>query len=284
MKLNVHFTELWKNVNNMGAEVVDFTLTSNLEAFDHTIFEKELSSKKGLEVSLEEIEIKNNLLSFNGKQIILFIPDQGAAISSVISGSRSGKKFHVSDCKTINDMKRSNRFERYRVTTNLTGWFHVFGKTQFGTHKEGEAKLQVCKNCLDNLNYKQCRRNTSIRNQIVKNFSIEVFLQTYSTFFKATPEEKNPNNISGYVDNWKDLSFEYRKKQNFTCEKCSVSLRDHQYLLDAHHINGVKTDNSDKNLMALCKICHSQEPKHEHMFVSTSQKTKIEAIRKLQAD
>jgi hypothetical protein len=36
-------------------------------------------------------------------------------------------------------------------------------------------------------------------------------------------------------------------------------------LLHVHHINGVKSDNSEMNLRVLCQYCHGEQPNHEHM-------------------
>lgn len=58
-----------------------------------------------------------------------------------------------------------------------------------------------------------------------------------------------------------------------------VDLSLYKHLLDTHHINGVKTDNSDSNLRALCKECHSLEPKHEHMLVPYYQIRDLDIIR-----
>ncbi len=38
-----------------------------------------------------------------------------------------------------------------------------------------------------------------------------------------------------------------------------------QRYLHVHHMNGLKNENSDKNLKAVCVHCHALEPSHSHI-------------------
>ncbi|PMG78006.1 hypothetical protein BCU83_14840 [Vibrio breoganii] len=53
-------------------------------------------------------------------------------------------------------------------------------------------------------------------------------------------------------------------------------------LLHTHHKDGVKTNNSEPNLIALCADCHSKEAFHEHLFVSHKERQTIISLRKQQ--
>lgn len=48
-------------------------------------------------------------------------------------------------------------------------------------------------------------------------------------------------------------------EQNYCCGKCQLKEWLHQPIaLELEHINGIKTDNTRNNLIALCPNCHSQ--------------------------
>ena len=109
-------------------------------------------------------------------------------------------------------------------------------------------------------------------------------LSHYSIHFESLPKERNPQNVSSYVSDWAYISTAYRQKVNFRCEICTVDLLLHIHLLDVHHINGVKADNSETNLKALCKICHKEQPKHQQMCVDSAEIQQIKLLRVAQSE
>src|SRR5690606_23083484 len=137
----------------LGAADLPFVLTRG--AAIETI-EEELI--KGIEIKLDDLASTAGLLTYEGRQVLLYIPDQGGNISAVLGGEREkGKRFHVAECDTLEKMRRANRFERYIATTDVSGIFAVHGQDfNFGS-REGHAPLHVCINCLKALNYKQAR-------------------------------------------------------------------------------------------------------------------------------
>lgn len=58
---------------------------------------------------------------------------------------------------------------------------------------------------------------------------------------------------SDFSDRLKD---KIRKRDNNVCRNCGALFHFNQKL-DVHHINYIKTDNTPKNLISLCKSCHS---------------------------
>ena len=81
--------------------------------------------------------------------------------------------------------------------------------------------------------------------------------------------------------NWAEISHTFRQKKQYRCERCTVSLIEpgHRRLLHTHHINGVKSDNNESNLCALCVDCHSKQDFHQQMFVPYKDKQIIIQLR-----
>jgi len=265
----------------MGADQADFKMESVWHDFE-VKFDTELSSS-GIEISLDELESKQGLLSIRGRQVILFIPDHSFKFPDTMGQPEKGNKFHIADCRTLDSMKRKNRFERYKVTNNLSGVFEIFGSDVFGNYQEGEAKLNVCKNCLNMLNYKGAT-NQSVpgRNNIVYSFNIEEFFSIYSSIFTRLPKQNIQNLHKGYTADWDDVSSKARTAANFICQSCSVDLSQYKKFLHTHHKNGEKSDNHPSNLEIICADCHRKEPYHNHMFVKHEDTQLINRLRREQ--
>jgi len=274
MKLDVDFSALWLAVRKMGGATADFTylpgtpppLKINTDLFT-------------VGISLEDVEPFNGLLTVNGVQVLLYIQDHSFRVEDVIAGEKEGNKFHVSDCQTLKNMRQKKRYDRYVVTNAVTGFFPVSGTSgeDRSTH-EGVAELHVCKYCLGQLNYKGY---TSRKGAIYKEFLLDEFFTRYSTLFTTYPKAI-ADKRGGYVDDWDKLSLAHRSRKGFKCEACNVNLSSQKQLLHTHHVNGVKRDNSDENLKALCIDCHRKEPAHGHMQVNSSQVFTINALRRAQ--
>ena len=69
----------------------------------------------------------------------------------------------------------------------------------------------------------------------------------------------------GYTADWKQISERRREQVDWRCEDCRVRLngRDRQFL-DGHHRNRNKQDNSESNIVILCRLCHREQGFHWH--------------------
>ena len=282
MKLSLNLDSLWKNIDKMGASPVDFIMDRK-ESDGFVIDDEGLS--RGIEIELDRLEPVGGVLSIQGRQVLLYIPDHGGSIDGVLRDGSTGKKFHVANCATLNKMRALNRIERYIVTNDLSGNFEIYGNG--GYHhggRKGIAQLVVCKNCLKHLNYKGYKNGLptgSTKSQIFKDFSLSEFFARHSTLFDHTPSHSTVIE-AGYSDNWKEISATYRSQQNYCCEQCTVNLSQHKHLLHCHHVNGVKRDNSESNLKALCMDCHRKQPMHQHLNISAKQMHNIHTCRREQ--
>lgn len=279
MALNVDLDALHAAVRRMGAEAREF----KVKVYEVPLDPIDVSLKQGIELpDLNEVETSNGLLSFKGRQILLYIQDQGNNIAEVLENGQKGRKFHVADCKTLKTMRTRGRFERYVVTNNLDGEFYVTGTDwNTRTEMEGHSRLWVCQNCLKELNYKGAQQSGTYN--LAKAFGIEEFFATYSSFFSYLPSRKaGDQGDEGYTADWAHVAARYKADRNFECELCGVHLSNHKKLLHVHHRNGVKGDNTPGNLQALCVACHREQPYHGHLFVPHKDTRLINRLRREQ--
>lgn len=274
MKITVNFTALWAAAKKMSDGKATFSYKANTE----NTFES-VKTILRRDITLADVDSHGGLLEVDGSQVLLYIEDHSFRIQDVINGLKDGNRFHVADCRTLNEMRIKKRFDRYVVTNDVSNVFPISGKTS-DTHSliEGNAKLSVCKNCLIFLNYKNYKSN---RNEVYKEFRLDVFFSHYSTLFNSFPKSI-ADKRGGYADDWEKISLDYRKKKKFCCEACHVDLSSYQHLLHTHHVNGVKRDNVASNLRALCIDCHRKEPSHEHMRVRSNEVHTINKLRRSQ--
>lgn len=279
MPIHADFSALWREVNRIAETPASFDLAQTT-TFDPIDIELE----KGLEIDINSVDFSGPVASYQGRQILLYIPDQGHYIDDVLTGRHEGKKFHVTDCRTLDSMRKQNRFERYFATNDLSGEFKVFGHTTWGSKQvEGVARLRVCKNCMMRLNYKGFRTEVRAKDAFVRDFNIAEFFETYSSFFSTLPRALRATDNTGYTNDWPTIASKLKSARNFTCEECRVDLTDAKRLLHVHHINGVKSDNDRGNLRVLCAGCHRQQPHHSHLHVSHADMQTINRFRRQQS-
>jgi len=232
----------------------------------------------GIEISPEELEVIDGLLSYRGRHVILYIRDHGRGVVEALQDPSKGRKFHLADCATLERMRSEGRFARYVVTRGVSGDFDIAGMDPMtGNEITGSTRLQVCINCLKHLNYGSALVGTQAKRREARDkFSLIEFFETYSTRFKYLPDglaaEKG---AAVYTKDWPELSQRLREEAKYTCEECAVCLEDCKALLHVHHVNGVKSDNRRANLQVLCKDCHRKQPNHQHIFMKSSEMVEI---------
>lgn len=217
-----------------------------------------------LEVPLQEIEISNDgSFKYRGFKVILYIRDQMGYYTQ-----NNGYRYHLSDCKTLEDMRNHKRYDKYVVSTRNDGRFLV-NILDHGIllHKNIECELFVCKNCLRRLNYKRYNdKSGRERDAIWNSFTISDYFNKYSSMITHIPSHNEITApINQYDVDQRRISDERRQYKNWKCEKCGIQLNIDKEFLHVHHINGQKNDNDDSNLKVLCIKCHAEEPDHNHI-------------------
>ncbi len=273
MKLSIDFSELTAIGKKILPEGVSFSLDNSDLAFDPIT----MSLVGGIEVSIEELDSSSTLISYQGRQVLLYIRDHSYKYDKVILDAKEGNKYHISWCRKLDEMRKTNNFNRYHATNRLDGMFEI----DDGKGRHHEVALQVCKLCIEKLNYKGSIDNKN-KHKVFNEFTLAEFFSHYSTCFNHIPQNiKNLKN-SGYTSDWKDISRATRENENYTCKQCSVNMRSAKKLCDVHHVNRIKYDNSPENLYVLCRDCHRKQPYHNHIFISHTDMNTIQILRKQQ--
>lgn len=286
MKLSVTYSTLADLRERIGAPLSNWSLSDSLLNPREELLSK---LEDGIDIDLADVTAgPGKLLTYEGEQVVLYIKDTRNSQWELENQPENSKRFHVAECKTLENMRNEGRFERYVVTNRKDGKFLV-DWYDFNTRERGEteAALKVCKNCLKSLNWRgyinpadRLEEEGVDQSKIWSDFSISEFLMEYSTFFHSKPSRKDLTaELNDYVYDWPAISQRERRRANWTCKKCKVNLSSTPRLLHCHHKNGVVTDNNSSNLEVLCAICHSEQPLHQHMKVKARDRAIILAAR-----
>lgn len=287
MKLEVDLSALQAAVDRMGPALpVNITLEPALEPRASTAPSRDQSPvvPEGGEVitweEFNQVKKTGNLLEYKGQQVLLYMPGhpQGRFEEAQID-TLNGNRVHIAFCRKLEEMKQSGKFGLYIATQDQGGEFRIFSRQN--PDYEVKVPLHVCMLCLTKLNYKGYSKPGN--KAVFANFSFREFFQHYESFFKEYPVHLSRSHENkGYTSDWPEVSRAYRASRGYVCESCGVRLDRHRHLLHAHHINGVRNDNSDNNLKALCADCHSKQPGHDHMVVTHNDRQNIARLRREQ--
>ena len=97
---------------------------------------------RGVEVSIGDLDVQEGLLAYSGQKVVAYIRDQDVAyISDEPVGineyaKTSSYRFHLCDCKKMQEMRRAGRGTRYLATQRSDGLFEVNYETGGGCHAQ----------------------------------------------------------------------------------------------------------------------------------------------------
>lgn len=270
MKLNINFSELIQLGKRMLPEGSGFILGEKTVEF-HPI---DVELESGIKINITELDAGSGLISFQGRQVLLYIRDHSQIYDAAIAEPARGNKFHIAWCKTLDTMRQDGRFGRYHATNRLDGSFEI----DDGRGRHQDVELKVCRNCLEKLNYRESA-NKVIRHTVFNSFVLKEFFSHYSTCFRYMPKGFHNSKNSGYTEDWREISNRIRTRSGFVCGDCGVDMSSHRNLCDVHHKDGVKYNNKDENLDIVCRDCHRKKPQHGGMFLSFSDMKIIQTCR-----
>jgi len=184
-------------------------------------------------------------------------------------------KFHILNCKTINEQKQRKNFNGHYVFSTET----ITMEDRDGITKE----LTLCGNC--NQIHSETERGlttTEYRKQFILNDQVE------GEFYESELPKEVSTDFWGYTPDWYDTSRNYRMKKKFTCEECRINLNQNLvngYYLETHHIDGNTKNNEETNFKCLCVLCHASVDKyHQENYSKGSQRQKLVDFIKLFED
>lgn len=229
---------------------------------------------------VESLFGSGGLLVRDNRPVFAYIRDHTEKSLAEWGGPQAMKKLHFAVCGTLLEMKAKGRFDRFRVT-NATGDRYTVDVRE----GEREVPLYPCQNCLNEVGYR-CfsykHTPPARRSEIVREFNaratMDMLWQWFDLFRQEVLGLRSAYSPTGYAGNWRRRARAFKQHAGWKCESCGVCLSRARNLLDVHHVNGDKRNNSDDNLRCLCKECHSKE--HGHYRVSKDDLRTIEQARK----
>lgn len=243
-----------------------------------TIADLEEMATSGKDIDSSELRVlEDGTLAYKDSRVLLHIRDVGLYRNR--DPEDSLPRFHVADCKTLHEMKRNKRFDRYVVSIRTDGKFDL-NFIRNNREKRELRELQVCMNCLDHLAYKGCDEGVGYheKRKVRDEFSIDEYFEIYPrSLFISNPKYTSADApVNSYPSNWNEISSSFRHSIGYKCQNksCGVELVEshHRKYLHVHHKNGLKHDCSPSNLEALCIYCHGEEFMHAHVKVTPDYK------------
>ena len=229
---------------------------------------------------VEALFSPSGLLVRDNRPVFAYIRDHTEKSLGEWEGPPAMKKLHFTACGTLREMKEKGRFDRYRVT-NATGDKYAVDVRE----GEREMSLYPCQNCLDKVGYRCFSYDHTPRAkrlEIVREFNsqeaMDMLWQWFDFFRQEVSNLRTAHSPTGYADNWPRVARAFKQRADWKCDSCGASLSHAKHLLDVHHVNGDKRNNSDDNLRCLCKDCHSKE--HHHYHVSHNDLQTIKKARR----
>lgn len=170
-------------------------------------------------------------------------------------------KFHITNCQVIREQRENGRFDG-RYFWHNTNTVTIEDRTNGRVHKD--VSLGLC-------NY--CRNQSSITNYS----NTQGFFNLLDSQEQEEVNQEFEVDIFGYTREWQQISRQFRKEKEYTCENCNITIDvpvDRRFI-HVHHRNGNKLNNRRNNLECLCVLCHAHKDS-THMFNFDS--------RRMQAD
>jgi hypothetical protein len=179
-------------------------------------------------------------------------------------------KYHVFNCAALQMMHAIGRGERYCMAARNDGRFRYTLIRHNRVVKEyvgdNGAQLLLCKFC-------ERIYDARINRQGDRPFGLREFL-TGADFpgdLCAQHRLDADDNLDVYPRDWALISQRRKAAVDYRCEKCHINLSEARLrrFLQAHHVDGRKSNNSVMNIRVLCVHCHAEEPFHKSLIAGT---------------
>lgn len=221
--------------------------------------------------NLDDVKIgADGTIIYKNRRVVLYIRDV-ALYGNGRARERELPRYHVANCRTLDDMRAQRRFGRYVVAARSTGLFAINQIVKGRDPIRSDERLKICQNCLSRLRFDGFDYDMpSHRKQaIVEQFTLDRFFERYphDVVSDSNADSELTARLNEYTGDFGLHATATKIRAGYRCEACGVALMERQLqrYLHAHHMNAIKYDNSENNLKALCIRCHAEEPGHAHM-------------------
>ena len=197
----------------------------------------------------DEVKPDNDgTLLYRRERVVLYIRDWRS--------ENDWNKYHIVNCKHIQDMQRKGEYSRYVCAKPKNGQFSV----NRPNHAESELlNLSICLLCLRKLELSNVFKK-------LKEFPLSDWFDAIDDGYEPQSIDRIKSEGNYYIAAWRFLSWLCRKNANWQCQQCSIDLgteRHDRRFLHAHHIRGTRY-NKLKDLIALCIGCHAKQVGEKH--------------------
>ena len=235
--------------------------------FGTTDDEKRILDSEGIDVPIDVlVKLENGTFAYKDRRVILYIRDVHQ-----YGQTQREPRYHLADCRTLQDMRSNNRMGRYVISTRTDGIFFI-NIIDGSRRQELQKNLKVCQNCLDFLSFDKFDISgwPQIKRAIfVRDFRPDRFFKQYP----HSPLEVFPHSddfgapLNDYTVDFPKISLALKSNCGWKCNFCNINLSDFglRKFLHVHHKDGNRWNNSDNNLEVLCIKCHAMQPRHDHM-------------------
>lgn len=167
-------------------------------------------------------------------------------------------KFHVTECRTINDQKARNNFDGHYVFSNVP----VTMKDIDGLEKD----LPLCKNCIGKLLEVNPYEAALIGGRVISTAEYNETILKNPAIIGNLRQTTLPRDSFEKVIEWghctpelKDIK-SYFYEKHFSCEICKIKLDGARgYFLKIHFRDGDENNRLPNNLECLCPECYAQK-------------------------
>ena len=251
-------------VNEMNADYTEIDFTKPWQSLNISELDIALNNE-GIDIdsSKLEVNISDSTFVYEGRRVLVYIRDQKG---SYYKGDFkvSDYRFHIVNCKTIDEFRKKGKFNRYVVSTRTDNQFLcniITGQDESQNKYNQLRELKICKNCLDQLCYlNYCnKRRKEEKDELQDSFNLVDYFNKYNGTFVSKPRFTDNNQPLGiYPDNWPEISRQIRIRYNWICQNCKNNFSDKKSYLDTHHIDSNPGNCEESNLLPLCKDCHKK--------------------------
>jgi hypothetical protein len=265
-ELKAEFNELRRA---MGAQQLG---DLRLKQAQNLITEAELEALAGIGIDVQWDDVRvldDGTLAYKDRRVVLYIRDVSLYGNKTIHDVMP--KFHIAQCRTLDDMQAKGRGQRYVVATRTTGDFSINVIRKGHAINQRDHRLSVCQNCLERLRFDSFRIDLARETRLshVARFSLDKFFEQYplKILDESGHESEATAPLNEYPADFELIARKIKAQRHYRCEQCGWFPADdyERRFIHLHHKNGQKFDSRLTNFSVLCIGCHADQPLHGHL-------------------